>query len=123
MRTYSQAVGGSLERKMPMPEQQHVDQQRIRYGLWIILTGFALVALITIVSIFKWNDVTSVATAIGATTSLVGTVVGSFLGVQVGSAGKERVETDRQRLEDTVRLALSMLPPEVAKQLQEEMKR
>lgn len=106
-----------------MPEQQQVDQQRIRYGLWIILTGFALVALITIVSIFKWNDVTSVATAIGATTSLVGTVVGSFLGVQVGSAGKERAETDRQRLEDTVRLALSMLPPEVAKQLQEEMKR
>jgi hypothetical protein len=106
-----------------MPEQQQIDQQRIRYGLWIILTGFALVALITVVSIFKWNDVTSVATAIGATTSLVGTVVCSFLGVQVGSAGKERVETDRQRLEDTVRLALSMLPPEVAKQLQEEMKR
>src|SRR5215217_7071562 len=65
---------------MPMPEQQQIDQQRIRYGLWIILTGFALVALITVVSIFKWNDVTSVATAIGATTSLVGTVVGSFLG-------------------------------------------
>jgi len=100
-----------------MPEQQQIDQQRIRYGLWIIFTGFALIALITVVSIFKWNDVTSVATAIGATTSLVGTVVGSFLGVQVGSAGKERVETDRQRLEDTVRLALSMLPPEVAKQL------
>jgi hypothetical protein len=122
IRTHGQIVGGSLEREMPMPEQQ-VDQQRIRYGLWIILTGFALVALITVVSIFKWDDVTSVATAIGATTSLVGTVVGSFLGVQVGSAGKERVETDRQRLEDTVRLALSMLPPEIAKQLQEEMKR
>src|SRR3712207_5439618 len=122
LRTYSHIIGGSLERKMPMPEQQ-VDQQRIRYGLWIILTGFALVALITVVSIFKWDDVTSVATAIGATTSLVGTVVGSFLGVQVGSAGKERVETDRQRLEDTVRLALSMLPPEIAKQLQQEMKR
>jgi uncharacterized membrane protein len=52
-----------------MPEQQQIDQQRIRYGLWIILTGFALIALITVVSIFKWNDVTSVATAIGATTS------------------------------------------------------
>src|ERR687889_1284639 len=110
-------MGGSLERKMPMPEQQQIDQQRIRYGLWIILTGFALVALITVVSIFKWNDVTSVATAIGATTSLVGTVVGSFLGVQVGSAGKERVEADRVQLEETVRLALSLLPPEVAKQV------
>src|SRR5918911_4862173 len=104
-----------------MPEQQQIDQQRIRYGLWIILTGFALVALITVVSIFKWDDVTSVATAIGATTSLVGTVVGSFLGVQVGSAGKERVETDRRRLEQFARLALAMLPPEVASQVREQM--
>src|SRR4028119_737144 len=103
-------------------QDQQVDQLRMKYRLWIILTGFLLVALITGASIFKWDDVTSVATAIGATTSLVGTVVGSFLGVQVGSAGKERVETDRQRLEDAVRLAMSMLPPEIAKQLQEEMK-
>ncbi len=86
-------------------QDQQVDQLRMKYGLWIILTGFLLVALITAASIYKWNDVTSVATAIGATTSLVGTVVGSFLGVQVGSAGKERVEADRVQLEETVRLA------------------
>src|SRR5918997_4071839 len=103
-------------------QDQQVDQLRIKYGLWIILTGFLLVALITVASIYKWNDVTSVATAIGATTSLVGTVVGSFLGVQVGSAGKERVETDRQQLEDTVRLALSMLQPEIAKQLHQQVR-
>ena len=96
---------------------------RIRYGLLIILTGFALVALVSLVSIWRWEDVTSVATAIGATTSLVGTVVGSFLGVQVGSAGKERVEADRQQVEEMARVALSMLPPDVAKQLREEMGR
>src|SRR3712207_8681890 len=76
-------------------QDQHVDQLRMKYGLWIILTGFLLVALITAASIYKWNDVTSVATAIGATTSLVGTVVGSFLGVQVGSAGKEDRKSTR----------------------------
>jgi MFS-type transporter involved in bile tolerance (Atg22 family) len=106
-------------------QDQQVDQLRMKYGLWIILTGFLLVALITGVtgaSIYKWNDVTSVATAIGATTSLVGTVVGSFLGVQVGSAGKERVEADRVQLEETVRLALSLLPPEVARQVHQEVK-
>jgi hypothetical protein len=105
-----------------MPEQE-VDQMRIRYGLLIILTGFALVALVSLVSIWRWEDVTSVATAIGATTSLVGTVVGSFLGVQVGSAGKERVEADRQQVEEMAQAALSMLPPDVAKQLREEMGR
>src|SRR5919202_1547915 len=105
-----------------MPEQE-VDRLRIKYGLLIILAGFVLVALISVVSIFRWQDVTSVATAIGATTSLVGTVVGSFLGVQVGSAGKERVEADRQQVEEMARVALSMLPPNVAKQLREEMGR
>ncbi len=83
--------------------------------------GFFLIALITAASILKWDDVTSVATVIGATTSLVGTVVGSFLGVQVGAAGKERVEADRKQSEETARIALSMLPPEVAKQVQEDI--
>ena len=105
-----------------MPEQE-VDRMRIRYGLLIILTGFALVALVSLVSIWRWEDVTSVATAIGATTSLVGTVVGSFLGVQVGSAGKERAEVDRQQVEEMARAALSMSPPDVANQLREEMGR
>ena len=104
-----------------MQQQEEVDQLRIKYGFWIILMGFLLIALITAASILKWNDVTSVATAIGATTSLVGTVVGSFLGVQVGSAGKERVEADRKQLEETARIALSMLPPEVARQVQEDI--
>jgi len=94
---------------------------RLKYGFWIILMGFFLIALITAASILKWNDVTSVATVIGATTSLVGTVVGSFLGVQVGAAGKERVEADRNKSEETARIALSMLPPEVAIQVQEDV--
>jgi membrane associated rhomboid family serine protease len=104
-----------------MPDhQQQLDQLRIRYGLWIILAGFVLVALVSVVSIFKWEDVTSVATAIGATTSLVGTVVGSFLGVQVGAAGKERAQADLRHVEEVARLALSMLPPEVARQIRDE---
>ena len=101
-----------------MPDQ--VDQLRIRYGLWIILAGFLLVALVSVVSIFRWEDVTNVATVIGATTSLVGTVVGAFLGVQVGAAGKERAEADRRHVEEVARLALSMLPPEVARQIRDE---
>ena len=100
---------------------EQVDLLRLRYGLWIILTGFALVALISVVSIFRWEDVTNIATVIGATTSLVGTVVGAFLGVQVGSVGKERAEADRQRSEEMAQRALSMLPPEVARHLREDM--
>lgn len=99
------------------------DRFRLRYGFWIIITGFALVAFITMVATFRWAEVTSVATVVGAVASLVGTVVGAFFGVQVGAVGKERAEASRERSEELARVALSMLPPESAEQLRSEMGR
>jgi hypothetical protein len=84
---------------------------------------FALVAFITVISTFRWTEVTSVATVVGAVASLVGTVVGAFFGVQVGSAGKERAEAARERSEEMAKAALSMLPPESAEQLRSEIDR
>ena len=102
---------------------EEIDRLRLRYGFWIIVTGFALVAFITMVSIFRWADVTSVATVVGAVTSLVGTVVGAFFGVQVGAVGKERAEASRERSEEVTRAALAMLPPDSAERLRSEMSR
>jgi hypothetical protein len=102
---------------------EEIDRLRLRYGFWIIITGFALVAIITMLSIFRWAEVTSVATVVGAVASLVGTVVGAFFGVQVGGVGKERAEAARERSEELTRTALSMLPPEAAEQLRLEMNR
>jgi hypothetical protein len=59
---------------------EQVEQMRIRYGLGIVLTGFGLAALVSVLAIFRWNDATNAATAISATTSLVGAVAGAFLG-------------------------------------------
>jgi hypothetical protein len=105
----------------PTGTAEEIDRLRLRYGFWIIVTGFALVAFITIVSTFRWVEVTNVATVVGAVSSLVGTVVGAFFGVQVGAVGKERAEVSRERSEEMARAALSMLPPEVAQQLRSEM--
>ena len=64
-----------------------LDQMRLRYGFWIIIIiiiiimGFGLVAFITLVAIFRWNEVANVATVVGAVSSLVGTAVGAFFGV------------------------------------------
>ena len=107
----------------PTTTAEEVDRLRLRYGFWIIVSGFALVAFITVVSIFRWAEVTSVATVVGAVASLVGTVVGAFFGVQVAAAGKERAEASRERSEEMVRTALSMLPPESAEQLRSDMSR
>jgi hypothetical protein len=105
------------------PTSEEIDRLRLRYGFWIIITGFALVFLITLIATFRWVEVTSVATVVGAVASLVGTVVGAFFGVQVGAVGKERAEAARERSEQGLKAALSMLPPESAEQLRAEMNR
>ena len=51
-------------------------------------------------------------------------VKGAFVfGVQVGAVGKERAEAARERSEEGIKAALSMLPPEAAEQLRSEMNR
>jgi hypothetical protein len=50
-------------------------------------------------------------------------VVGAFFGVQVGAVGKEKAEAERERSEEGVKAALSMLPPEAAEQLRSQMNR
>jgi hypothetical protein len=106
----------------PTATSEYIDRLRLRYGFWII-SGFALVFLIALISTFRWAEVTSVATVVGAVASLVGTVVGAFFGVQVGGAGKEKAEAARERSEEVTRSALSMLAPESAEQLRSEMNR
>jgi hypothetical protein len=115
----SEEKGGTT----PITTAGEIDRLRLKYGFWIIITGFALVAFITIVATFRWSEVTSVATVVGAVASLVGTVVGAFFGVQVGAVGKERAEASRERSDELARAALSMLPPETAQQLRSEMGR
>jgi hypothetical protein len=112
-----------VQESTPVTTTEEIDRLRLRYGFWIIITGFALVFLITVISTFRWVEVTSVATVVGAVASLVGTVVGAFFGVQVGAVGKERAEAERERSEQGIKAALSMLPPEAAEQLRAEMNR
>ena len=111
------------EETAPAQMTEDIDRLRLRYGFWIIITGFALVFLITLIATFRWVEVTSVATVVGAVASLVGTVVGAFFGVQVGAVGKERAEAERERSEQGIKAALSMLPPDAAEELRARMYR
>lgn len=112
---------GDMQETSPMATAEEIDRLRLRYGFWIIITGFVLVFLITLISTFRWAEVTSVATVVGAVASLVGTVVGAFFGVQVGSVGRERAEAARERSDEGMKAALSMLPPEAAEKLRADM--
>ena len=61
---------------------------------------------------------------IGLFTSVTGTLVGSFFGMQIGAAGAEHerrnrqsAEESRQRAEEVTRIALAHLNPDKAKEV------
>jgi surface antigen len=83
----------------------------IKYGgaMLIILMGLVTIAFLAYCLPTKdgaWKP-SDVMTLIGSITTFLGTVVGAFLGVQVGSAGKQKAEAITQR-------ALAALAPEAA---------
>jgi hypothetical protein len=65
----------------------------------VILAGFTLVLIVSLAAMWRWSTAQEVSAVAGAITGLVGTVVGAFFGVQVGSAGAEQAERARQEAE------------------------
>ena len=49
--------------------------------------------------------------ALGSVTTVVGTIIGAYFGVQIGSHGKEAAEAERTQAENAARLALGKLDP------------
>ena len=56
-------------------------------------------------------DVTAV---VGSVATVIGTIMGAFFGVQVGSQGKEAAEAGRAKAESVTRKALAKLDPSQA---------
>lgn len=85
--------------------------EELKFGgaMWIVLFGLVvigcLVVLLPVDGDWKAADIT---TLVGSLTTFLGTVVGAFLGVQVGAAGKANAE-------NVARRALAALPPESAR--------
>ena len=88
--------------------------EELRYGgaLVVILLGMIVIAVLALmlpVGPGKWEP-SDVIALVGALTTFLGTVIGAFLGVQVGAANRDKAERLANR-------ALSALPPETAAQV------
>lgn len=86
----------------------------VKYGgaLLIIAIGLAAICFLAYQLPIKedaWKPA-DVMTLIGSLTTFLGTVVGAFLGVQVGAAGKQKAEERVQR-------AMAELSPEAAQRV------
>ncbi len=83
---------------------------RIRTSLIVALVGLILLAVMVILLARMNWEASDIVTLAGVFTSVLGTLVGAILGVQVGSAGKAKAEK-------LAELALDALPPDIAKQI------
>ena|SRR5215469_6233917 len=104
------------------------EKLRIRHAFLLSVFGLGLAAALTVFLVVatktKVEASAEVVAIVGLFTSVTGTLVGAFFGMQIGAAGAEHerrnrqsAEEGRQRAEDVTRRALAHLRPEAAKQV------
>lgn len=66
---------------------------RIKKAFWLSIFGLSLVAVLVIVLLaFGLRASSEIVAIVGLFTSVLGTLVGAFFGLQIGSAGKEKTQ-------------------------------
>ena len=92
----------------------NADLVRIKYGAWLIVAAFLLLGIVFSLAIWQFSAAADVTAVVGSVTTVTGTIIGAFFGVQIGSAGKEAAENGRAHAERAARLALGKLEPQAA---------
>ena len=66
---------------------REVEELRIKSAFWLAIFGLGLAALLTFVLIVNGKAANEITAVVGLFTSILGTLVGAFFGLQIGSAG------------------------------------
>jgi len=76
------------------PCDSSIEKLRINRAFWLSVFGLALAALIVLLLILwaGWKSASDVVAVVGLFTSVLGTLVGAFFGVQIGAAGKAKAD-------------------------------
>jgi hypothetical protein len=103
------------------PQDTGTEQMRIRYAFWLAVIGLGLAALLVVFLVVEgWKTASDVVAVVGLFTSVLGTLVGAFFGVQVGSAGKEKEQQAAQAANRLAQRALAAMAPEQARTVLQE---
>jgi hypothetical protein len=76
---------------------------RARYGVTVVLAGLAVTLLAFGLALLAFDKAGSVSAALAPITGVIGTIVGAYFGVQVGSSGRSQAEAARAKAEDDAR--------------------
>ena len=96
------------------PPALSADLARIKYGVWLVGAAFLLLGVVSGIGASRITGAADMVAALGSVTTVVGTIIGTFFGVQVASHGKEAAEAGRTQAESAARVALGKLHPDDA---------
>ena len=106
-------------------QQTDVNIERIRivYAFWLAVLGLAIAAVLVVFLVFQGKyESKDVLAVVGLFTSVLGTLVGAFFGLQVGSSGRESAQEAARDANNVAQRALAALPPEQARAVMGENK-
>jgi hypothetical protein len=94
------------------------EDPKVTYGFWIVIAGLGSVIVLYIGTIITFAILSTadtlannVVAAMGAITGVIGSLVGAYFGVQVGSSGKEASDAAAAQSSALAQGAMSQLDP------------
>jgi hypothetical protein len=108
---------------MDKKRNSELEIRRMQYAFWLAVIGLFLSATL-VVFLIVWRDMpgTEVVSIVGVFTSVTGTLVGAFFGVQIGSMGREQEREEKEHMETMAMKALAALGPPKAEDIMREIK-
>lgn len=87
-----------------------LEKSRLWYTFWITIIGLAVAAgVIFIILPVKDINAEGIAAVVGLFTSVLGTIVGAFLGLQIGLGGKAEADAGRLHAQSVALEAIEKL--------------
>jgi hypothetical protein len=91
-----------------------VEQARMRYALVVAVFGLGVSAALVVLLVFGagMRSSADIVAIVGVFTGVSGTVVGSFFGLQIWSAGREQERAERRDADKMTQMAFGQMTPE-----------
>lgn len=87
----SEEVG--KERIVVKEQDPGIEKLRIGSAFWLSICGLGLAALLVVALVIAgWKTASDITSVVGLFTSVLGTLVGAFFGLQIGAAGKTEAD-------------------------------
>jgi len=111
---------GNSIKNTPAIKDPELEKYRINKAFCLAVVGLTIAGLLVLIlltyGIKASNDIVAI---VGLFTSVLGTLVGAFFGLQIGAAGKEQTEQRATRAEQRSDALLAASDPEIIKRAKE----